>query len=44
MPRLKFLLLLLVSLLSLVALAYYFGFEGGQGLGSSAEGPSKAFW
>ena len=37
MRLLKFLLLLLACLLSLVAFAYYVGFEGGQALGSSAE-------
>lgn len=43
MRRLKVLLLLLVFLFSLYVLAYYFGFEGGQGLGTSAEGQVKAF-
>jgi hypothetical protein len=37
MRLVKFLLLILACLLSLVVLAYYVGFEGGQALGSSAE-------
>lgn len=38
MSLVKFLLLLLACLLGLLSLAYYVGFEGGQALGTSAEG------